>query len=100
MAKSMRLAPPLWGGAAPALAALAAGERGWATDAGGGGAQATAQTCRTAEINPVTGHVLCTDPLRAPVEEPPASTELPCRPTAGKGDGAWTWGPNCKCYTE
>jgi hypothetical protein len=59
-----------------------------------------AATCRKAEVNPVTGHVLCIDPLGAPVEAPPASTELPCRPNANKGDGAWTWGPCCKSYTE
>jgi hypothetical protein len=99
MRKMMRLALPLWG-AALVLAAVAAGERGWATDAAGGAALGTAQSCRTAEINPVTGHVLCIDPLGAPVEAPPASTELPCRPNAIERDGAWTWGPNCKSYTE
>jgi hypothetical protein len=99
MRKTMRFALPLWG-AALVLATLTAGERGWATDAGSGPVQATAQTCRKAEVNPVTGHVLCIDPLGAAVEVPPASTELPCRPNANKGDGAWTWGPNCKSYTE
>jgi hypothetical protein len=39
MRKMMRLAMPLWG-AAPVLAALAAGPRAWATDAGGGSTQA------------------------------------------------------------
>jgi hypothetical protein len=63
-------------------------------------ASAAASTCRKAEVNPVTGHVLCLDPLGAPVEAPPASTELPCGPNANKADGAWTWGPHCKSYTE
>ena len=39
-----------------------------------------AATCRKAEVNPVTGHVLCIDPLGAPVEAPPASTELRADP--------------------
>jgi hypothetical protein len=63
-------------------------------------ASAAASTCRKAEVNPVTGYVLCLDPLGAPVEAPPASTELPCGPNANKADGAWTWGPHCKSYTE
>ena len=64
MRKKMRLALPLWG-AALVLAALAVGERGPATDAAGGAAPVAAQTCRTADVNPVTGHVLCIDPLGA-----------------------------------
>jgi hypothetical protein len=35
--------------------------------------------CLTAEINPVTGHVLCLNPLGAPVEAPP-DAKLPCKP--------------------
>lgn len=76
MRKKMRLALPLWG-AALVLAALAVGERGPATDAAGGAAPVAAQTCRTADVNPVTGHVLCIDPLGAPVEAPPTASELP-----------------------
>jgi len=42
---------------------------------GGGAAAETAEEapqpkCRKAEINPITGHVLCIDPLGAPVEPP------------------------------
>ena len=33
--------------------------------------QAAPPKCVTAEINPVTGHVLCIEPLGAPVEAPP-----------------------------
>ena len=39
--------------------------------------------CITAEVNPVTGHVLCIEPLGAAVEPPPPEAALPCkRPTA------------------
>jgi hypothetical protein len=58
-------------------------------------ASATASACRKAEVNPVTGHVLCLDPLGAPVEPPPAASEVPCKPDA-RADEAWTWGPKCK----
>jgi hypothetical protein len=50
--------------------------------------------CKTAEVNPVTGHVFCINPLGAPVEPPPA-VELPCKPDQ-RTDEAWTWGPKCK----
>jgi hypothetical protein len=85
---------------AASLFATAALAGALATNGDGDPASAAAATCRKAEVNPVTGHVLCIDPLGAPVEAPPASTELPCRPNANKGDGAWTWGPRCKSYTE
>jgi len=58
-------------------------------------ASAAASACRKAEVNPVTGHVLCIDPLGAPVEPPPAASEVPCKPDA-RADEAWTWGPKCK----
>jgi hypothetical protein len=83
-----------------AFAASLAATAALAANGDGNPASTAAPTCRKAEVNPVTGHVLCIDPLGAPVEAPPASTELPCRPNANKGDGAWTWGPNCKSYTE
>jgi hypothetical protein len=53
---------------------------------------AAPEKCRTAEINPVTGRVLCIDPLGAPVEPPP-ETALPCKPEQSRGQ--WTWAPNC-----
>jgi hypothetical protein len=56
---------------------------------------AAAPTCRKAEVNPVTGHVLCLEPLGAPVEPPPAASEVPCKPDA-RSDEGWTWGPKCK----
>ena len=52
-----------------------------------------APACRKAEVNPVTGHVLCVDPLGAEVEPAPAAD--PCKETAeAKGD--WTFHPSCK----
>jgi hypothetical protein len=33
--------------------------------------------CLKAEINPVTGHILCIDPLGAPVEPPPERGRFP-----------------------
>ena len=50
--------------------------------------------CRTAEVNPVTGHVLCIDPLGAKVEAPPSDALSPCQPL--KHDGDFTYAPNCK----
>jgi hypothetical protein len=50
--------------------------------------------CKRAEINPVTGAVLCIDPLGAPVEAPPPEDAPPCKPGQHKGE-AWTWGPTC-----
>jgi hypothetical protein len=58
-------------------------------------AEETGPACKTAEVNPVTGHVFCIDPLGAAVEAPPPEDADPCKP--GQHDGeAWTWGPNCK----
>jgi hypothetical protein len=37
---------------------------------------APAPACRKAEVNPVTGHVFCNDPITAPVDPPPAA-DLP-----------------------
>jgi hypothetical protein len=54
----------------------------------------TEPVCKRAEINPVTGSVLCIDPLGAPVEAPPAEDAAPCKPGQHKGE-AWTWGPTC-----
>jgi hypothetical protein len=48
--------------------------------------------CKTAEINPVTGHVSCIDPLGAAVEAPPDSIKPKCQ---AQSRGQWTWAPNC-----
>ena len=53
--------------------------------------------CVTAEINPVTGHVLCINPLGAPVEAPPEEAKLPCKQDFR---GQWTWSPNCTPVPE
>jgi hypothetical protein len=53
--------------------------------------QAAPPKCVTAEINPVTGHVFCIDPLGAPVEAPPEEAKLPCKQDSR---GQWTWSPN------
>jgi hypothetical protein len=50
--------------------------------------------CRKAEVNPVTGHVLCVEPLGAAVEAPPSDAMSPCEPL--KHDGDFTYAPNCK----
>ena len=57
-----------------------------------GQADPAAPQCRVAEVNPVTGHVLCIQPLGAKVEAPPASENNPCAP---KHEGDWTYAPNC-----
>ena len=53
--------------------------------------QAAPPKCVTAEINPVTGHVFCIDPLGAPGEAPPEEAKLPCKQDSR---GQWTWSPN------
>ena len=53
-----------------------------------------APKCLKAEVNPVTGHLLCLDPRGAPVDPPPAA-ELPCKPDARTAE-AWSYGPKCK----
>ena len=57
-------------------------------------ASTAAPTCRKAEVNPVTGHVLCIDPLGAPVAPPPSASEAPCKPDARTTE-AWSYGPKC-----
>ncbi len=54
--------------------------------------QAPSPKCVTAEINPVTGHVLCINPLGAPVEVPPDEAKPKCKQDSR---GQWTWSPNC-----
>jgi hypothetical protein len=58
---------------------------------------AEAPPCKTAEINPVTGHVFCIDPLGVAVEAPPSSTKPKC---AEDSRGQWTWSPNCNLAPE
>jgi hypothetical protein len=66
------------------------------TLAGGAAAETVAPAaeakCVTAEINPVTGHVFCIDPLGAPVEPPPEEAKQSCKQDSR---GQWTWAPNC-----
>jgi hypothetical protein len=64
-----------------------------AITAAGAAEEAQAPKCRKAEINPVTGHVLCIDPLGAPVEAPPEEAKPPCKSEDARGQ--WSWGPNC-----
>lgn len=54
--------------------------------------------CLTAEVNPVTGRVLCIDPLGAPVEAPPAEAMAPCKPEESRGQ--WSYRPNCTPVPE
>ena len=62
-------------GLAFATAILFAGGQAFAESAGDP-ASAVAPKCLKAEVNPVTGHALCIDPIGAPVDPPPAA-ELP-----------------------
>jgi hypothetical protein len=80
---------------AAAIVALTAAMGGVALAESAGGEPAPAPKCLKAEVNPVTGHVLCIDPIGAPVDPPPAASEAPCKPDA-RSDQAWTWGPKCK----
>ena len=81
-------------GLAFAAAILLAGGHAFAESAGDT-ASAEAPKCLKAEVNPVTGHALCIDPIGAPVEPPPAAELPPCKPDA-RSNEAWTWGPKCK----
>jgi hypothetical protein len=60
-----------------------------------GGPASAAPKCLKAEVNPVTGHALCIDPIGAPVEPPPAAELPPCKPGA-RTDEAWSYGPKCR----
>jgi hypothetical protein len=59
----------------------------------GSGDTAAKAKCEVAEVNPVTGSVICIKPLGAPVDPPPAEAAAPCNPDQARGQ--WTWGPNC-----
>lgn len=52
------------------------------------------EVCRKAEINPVTGHVLCIEPRGAVVPPPPEDIAPACN--ADESRGQWTWSPNCR----
>jgi hypothetical protein len=54
--------------------------------------------CEKAEVNPVTGHVLCLKPRGAPVEPPPAGAATGCKPEHSRGQ--WSWGPACEPEPE
>jgi len=60
--------------------------------------QAAPPKCQKAEINPVTGHVFCFEPLGAPVKAPPEEAKLPCKPEDARGQ--WSYGPNCTSVPE
>ena len=47
--------------------------------------QAPQPTCIKAEINPVTGHVLCIDPLGARVAPPPEALRPTCKEEEARG---------------
>jgi hypothetical protein len=51
--------------------------------------------CRQAEVNPVTGHTFCINPLGAPVAPPPSSALPPCAPNT-HGTETWSYQPNCE----
>jgi hypothetical protein len=77
-----------------AAAIVFAGDHAFAESAGDP-ASAAAPKCLKAEVNPVTGHALCIDPIGAPVDPPPAAELPPCKPNE-RSNEAWTWGPKCK----
>jgi hypothetical protein len=77
-----------------AAAIVFAGNHAFAESAGDP-ASAAAPKCLKAEVNPVTGHALCIDPIGAPVDPPPAAELPPCKPNE-RSNEAWTWGPKCK----
>jgi hypothetical protein len=52
--------------------------------------KAAVAKCLKAEVNPVTGHATCLDPVGAPVEPVPRSSfQQPCKPRA-HDDDPWT----------
>lgn len=70
-----------------ARAAILLGLAGVTTVAGAA-EEAPPPECRKAEINPVTGHVLCIDPLGAPVEAPPERRSRDASPRMCGASGA------------
>jgi len=55
--------------------------------------QAAQPKCLKAEINPITGHVLCIEPLGAAVEPLPLEAAPNCKPEDARGQ--WSYGPAC-----
>lgn len=80
-------------GLALAAAILFAGGQALAESAGD--PASAAPKCLKAEVNPVTGHALCIDPIGAPVDPPPAAELPPCKPGA-RTDEAWSYRPKCR----
>ena len=72
------------------LGVMACAGAAWAEEA----EQAAQAKCQVAEVNPVTGSVMCIKPLGAPVEPPPTEASVPCKPN-DRADQAWSWGPKC-----
>jgi hypothetical protein len=56
---------------------------------------ATQAKCLKAEVNPITGHVLCVEPLGAPVDPAPSAAENPCRENP-RAEGDWSFKPTCR----
>jgi hypothetical protein len=63
--------------------------------AAGGQDAATQPKCLKAEVNPVTGHVLCVEPLGAPVDPAPSAAENPCRENP-RAEADWSFTPTCQ----
>jgi hypothetical protein len=89
----MRMRQGLVGLALAAAIILAGGHT--LAESAGDPASAAAPKCRKAEVNPVTGHALCIDPIGAPVDPPPAAELPPCKPDE-RSNEAWSYGPKCK----
>jgi hypothetical protein len=69
---------------------------GYATaDESTASAAAAPPACWQAEVNPVTGHTLCINPLGAPVAPPQSSALPPCAPNT-HGTKIWSYQPNCE----
>ena len=60
-----------------ALAAAILFDGGHAFAESAGDPATAAPKCLEAEVNPVTGHALCIDPIGAPVDPPPAASFPP-----------------------
>ena len=73
---------------------LFAGGQAFAESAGDP-ASVVAPKCLKAEVNPVTGHALCIDPIGVPVDPPPTAELPPCKPDE-RSNEAWSYGPKCK----
>ncbi|XSG80966.1 MAG: hypothetical protein ACPW61_07605 [Methyloligella sp. ZOD6] len=55
--------------------------------------------CEIAEVNPVTGHVMCIKPIGAPVEKPPEMDDsADCQP-GDESTQDWSWSSKCRPET-